>query len=367
MVEGSFGQTLQLVSSGLIAAGDTNDVTFYEGVSTIDDFYKNGLISITAGTGVGQARSIIAYNGTTRTATVDRAWGTVPATNDTYMILPAAPSSSLTNAGIAGAVWDEALAGHLAFGSAGEKLNAPSVDNAAIAAAVWDEALSAHKADGSFGSTLQLLNYGSAVASGANDITLEAGSSSVDDYYKNALLVIIAGPGVGQARSIVGYVGATQVATVDRPWGATITTMSHYMIIPAANTPVDSAVIAGAVWDVAIASHVAPGTTGARLNYSGLPYVTFTSNGDTVLPIIYQVASPTHTTVRVTFSEPVVMTGGPNGALNVANYSIPGLTITGIVSLTSQQVLLTTSAQAPNFLYSLTVTNVEDTQGNPIA
>jgi hypothetical protein len=61
------------------------------------------------------------------------------------------------------------------------------------------------------------------------------------------------------------------------------------------------------------------------------------------------------------------MTAAANGALNLTNYSIPGLTLTAVVSLTSQQVMLTTSAQSPNFLYNLTVTNIEDLQGNPIA
>jgi hypothetical protein len=55
------------------------------------------------------------------------------------------------------------------------------------------------------------------------------------------------------------------------------------------------------------------------------------------------------------------------GALNVSNYSIPGLTIYSSTALTSQQVLLATSAQTPNFLYTLTVSNVQDLQGNTIA
>lgn len=335
-VVGSFGQTLQLEDSGLATGGAASTITLKAGASAVTDFYKNGLITVTSGTGTGQARAITAYDGGTKIATVDRAWGTNPVSGDGYIVLPAAPSGS-----------------------------APSA--ATVAAAVWDEALSGHVTDGSFGSTLQLLTYGQAVASGASDITLAVGSSAVNDFYKNALLVIVSGPGVGQARSVTGYVGTTKVATVDRPWGATVTSMSHYMVIPAANTPVDSGVIAGAVWDVAIASHLTAGSTGATLNSGGTPYVQFKANGDTDLPIIVQVASPTHTTVRVTYSEPVVMTAGSNGALNISNYSIPGLTITGIASLTSQQVLLTTSAQTPNFLYSLTVINVEDTQGNPIA
>ena len=60
------------------------------------------------------------------------------------------------------------------------------------------------------------------------------------------------------------------------------------------------------------------------------------------------------------------MTTGANGALNLLNYTIPGLTLIAVSSLTSQQVLLTTSAQTPDFLYSLSIINVEDLVGNPI-
>jgi hypothetical protein len=105
----------------------------------------------------------------------------------------------------------------------------------------------------------------------------------------------------------------------------------------------------------------------AYLQPAPTPYVSFTANGDTVAPIILQVASPKHTQVRVTFSEAVVMTTASNGALNLSNYDIPGLTITAATATTAQQVVLTTSTQTPNLLYTLTVTNVEDLQGNPIA
>jgi hypothetical protein len=271
-----------------------------------------------------------------------------------------------TAAAIAGAVWDEAIASHLAVGSTGEKLNSGGVSAGTLAAAVWDEAISAHVADGSFGSTLQLLTSGTAQGGTSTNITLAVGASATDDFYKNALLVIVSGAGAGQARSITAYSGTTKIATVDRAWGVTVNGTSHYMVIPAANTPIDGSIIAGAVWDVALASHLTAGSTGAKLNTAGTPYVQFEANGDTVAPVILQVASPTHTSVRITFSEPVVMTTGSNGALNISNYSIPGLTIVAISALTAQQVLLTTSAQAPLFLYTLSVANVEDLQGNVI-
>ena len=331
---GSFGQAQQLEDNGTAQAGTSTTVTLRAGASAITDFYKNGLVTITSGTGVGQARSITAYDGATKIATVDRAWGTNPSSGSGYIVAPAAPSSSLTNAGIAGAVWDEAL--------------------------------TAHTLQGSFGQTLQLLNYGTAVAGAANTVTLAAGASAQNSFYNNALIVITAGTGIGQARTITGYVGGTKVATVDRIWSVQPNSSSQYMIVPAAQAPLDTATIADAVWDEALGGHLTAGTTGAKLDAGGGGGVSFLSNGDTLNPFIVQVSSPKFTQVKITFSEPVVMTGAANGALNLANYSIPGLTLIAVSSLTAQQVLLTTSAQTPDFLYSLSVTNVEDLVGNPI-
>jgi hypothetical protein len=330
---GSFGQTLQLEDSGVVQGGAAGTVTLKAGASAVTDFYKNGLITITSGTAVGQSRSITAYDGATKIATVDRDWGTNPVASDGYIILPAAPSSSLTNAGIAGAVWDEAI--------------------------------TSHTLSGSFGQTLQLLHYGTATAGAASTITLAVGASALTDFYNNALIVITAGTGVGQARTITAYVGGTRIATVDRVWGTNPNGTSQYMIVPSAQAPLDTTSIAAAVWDETLASHLTAGSTGAKLNASG-GGVSFLSNGDTVNPFIVQVASPKHTQVKITFSEPVVMTTGANGALNLANYSIPGLTLIAVQSLTAQQVMLTTSAQTPNFLYTLAVINVEDLIGNPI-
>lgn len=124
---------------------------------------------------------------------------------------------------------------------------------------------------------------------------------------------------------------------------------------------------ADAVWDEPLAGHLTAGSTGEKLDSgSGGGGVSFYSNGDTVNPTIVQVASPKQTQVKVTYSEAVVMTSGANGALNPLNYVIPGLTVIGVVSLTSQQVLITTSAQTPNILYALSVSNVEDLVGNVI-
>jgi hypothetical protein len=100
--------------------------------------------------------------------------------------------------------------------------------------------------------------------------------------------------------------------------------------------------------------------------------VTVTVNADDVNPTVVSAASDDlmHS-VTVQFSEPVGA-----GALTATNYSIPGLTVTGaayavgtnlVDNPTYDAVKLTTSGQADNTPYTVTVSNVQDTAGNKIS
>jgi len=72
---------------------------------------------------------------------------------------------------------------------------------------------------------LPTLATGTATAGGAATITLQVGSSAVDDYYNGCYIRTTGGTGGGgsggannQARRIVDYVGSTRVATVAVAW-----------------------------------------------------------------------------------------------------------------------------------------------------
>ena len=54
--------------------------------SAVDDFYNGLYIETTGGTGSGQVRQIIDYNGTTKDVTVDAAWSVTPSNTTTYSI-----------------------------------------------------------------------------------------------------------------------------------------------------------------------------------------------------------------------------------------------------------------------------------------
>ncbi|CAI8742613.1 conserved protein of unknown function [Methylococcus capsulatus] len=70
--------------------------------------------------------------------------------------------------------------------------------------------------------------------SGSTTTTLKlaAAASSIDGVYVGARVRITGGAGSGQSATIIGYVGSTKVATVDRPWTVTPDATSLYSVDP---------------------------------------------------------------------------------------------------------------------------------------
>lgn len=134
-----------------------------------------------------------------------------------------------------------------------------------IAAAVWDKATASHVTSGSFGQILGGIRSGTAQAGAATTITLDASASAVDDFYNNDLIYITGGTGVGQARFVTDYVGATKVATVatwvTNPDATSVFVIIPFGAIPGATAPT-AAEVADAVWDEAMSGHVAAGSYG---------------------------------------------------------------------------------------------------------
>lgn len=89
---------------------------------------------------------------------------------------------------------------------------AGAIDAAAIANAAIDRATFA--AD----TGLQTIRSNTATAGAAGTITLDAAASAVNDFYNGSWIYLTGGTGVGQARLITDYVGATQVATISPNW-----------------------------------------------------------------------------------------------------------------------------------------------------
>jgi len=88
---------------------------------------------------------------------------------------------------------------------------------------------------------------GTAQAGGANTITLDAGASAVNDFYKNQRCAIVGGTGSGECEIIASYVGSTKVATMAASWATAPDATSQFRILPLGTIPGASAPTADAV------------------------------------------------------------------------------------------------------------------------
>lgn len=231
-------------------AGAASTITLDVGASSITDFYQGETIAIFAGAGIGQARRITAYNGTTKVATVERAWKTTPDNTSAFIITmdtgPKVDSSLDISGGGAGL---DAPGVRAAIGMATADLDiqlegiATSAD-AGVAAGNAAE----NQAQVAAAEALQASNYlapahsGTAQAGGASSITLASGASSVTDYYKGATVKLIGGTGANQsARRITAYNGTTKVATLDRAWATNPDNTSDYEVLKDTGPKIDTA------------------------------------------------------------------------------------------------------------------------------
>jgi hypothetical protein len=158
------------VSLGGTASAGGNTTITLAGGSTVDNYYNHQIVQITAGTGLGQANVIVGYVGSTKVATVGRAWKTNPDNTSVFQVKPP------------------------------------------IVMSPWN------------------LLEGTLSAATATTATL-AGGMATNNYYNGATLYIGAGTGAGQARVITGYVGSTLVATVDHAWATTPDNTSVFVVL----------------------------------------------------------------------------------------------------------------------------------------
>jgi hypothetical protein len=176
----SAGQRLRLlIITGAIAqAGTINSITLAAAESATDHIYNQNIVTIVGGTGLGQSRIVIEYNGTTKLAMVDRDWHVTPDATSVYEI------SSFSDA--------------------------------------------------------LLLDHGIAQAGTATSITLAATALADDSSYIGSVVFISTGTGAGQARLVTAYVGATRLATVSPAWQTTPDATSIYKILPVGRAIVDT-------------------------------------------------------------------------------------------------------------------------------
>jgi len=95
-----YGTTLVRAQiSKLAQAGASNTITLESNASTIDNEYNSYRIYISTGTGSGQTKTITAYNGTSKIATVDSNWTIIPDATSIYEILDGEVVSTIGDLG----------------------------------------------------------------------------------------------------------------------------------------------------------------------------------------------------------------------------------------------------------------------------
>ena len=100
---------------------------------------------------------------------------------------------------------------------------------------IWDEAAATHLTSGTMGLYLALsggilVDTTITGTPSTTSLQLTAGST-LDDFYNDQLIYIISGTGLGQARPVLGYTGATKTLTVDEPWITTPAAADRIVII----------------------------------------------------------------------------------------------------------------------------------------
>lgn len=144
---------------------------------------------------------------------------------------------------------------------------AGAIDAAAIANNAIDRATFA--AD----TGLQTIRSNTAQSATGTTIVLDASASAVDNFYNNDIVYITGGTGVGQARFITAYVGATKTATV-ATWATNPDVTSTFAILPfdavaGASAPT-AAQVATAVWqDTTAGDFTTAGSIGKSLFTGG--------------------------------------------------------------------------------------------------
>ena len=149
-----------------------NQIQFDTGASAIDNVYDPAMVVIIDGTGEGQSRLILGYDGTTKIATVDKNWRVNPDATSVFQIL--------ANGG------------------------------------------------------REHVNDGLAQGGTLSTIILNALASSVDDVYVGQAIFIRSGTGDDQRKFVTAYDGTTKIATVHTPWDIIPDTTSAYVMLPQA-------------------------------------------------------------------------------------------------------------------------------------
>lgn len=159
------------IHAGTAQTGNSHSITLAVDAAANDGVYNRNLMVLVGNTGIGQTRTIVDYDGTTKIAVMDRDWRIQPDNTTEYQIVP--DDTPLT------------------------------------------------------------VDHGKAQEATLNTITIRDYASDVDDTYLCNIIAIIAGTGRGQARLVGAYNGTTKVITIcGDNWVTVPDSTSIYVMIP---------------------------------------------------------------------------------------------------------------------------------------
>lgn len=230
------------LENGTAQAGAASTVTLRSGASATDSLYRGQEIEIYGGTGVGQARIITAYVGSTKVATVDEAWTTQPDNTSTYRVKHRSPKldSSQRTTDVNSANLDTTVSSR----------TKPADTQAAVTTVTN---LTNAPGAGDFTATMKTsLNAATPVVtvSDKTGFSLSAGGiQAIWDALTSAL-------------TTVGSIGKLLVDNINATISSRLAT-SGYTVPPTVGA------IADQVWDETLADHLTVGSTGSALNSAG--------------------------------------------------------------------------------------------------
>lgn len=255
------------IRTGTAQAGNSNSITLDSSASSTNDLYKGQTVQILSGTGVGQARTIVNYNGNTKSATIDRSWAISPNNTSIFVIYPDNNPRLNANLQVTSGITITTLFSGTAQSGTINTITLPNT--ASTTNNIYVGNIISLTSGAGLGQTRTIISYngttkivtvdrnwntqpdnttvfditasinptvfsdqGVAQNGTNNTITLQSTASSTNDIYNGSLVTILSGTGVGQTREIEDYVGSTKVATVSIDWDTNPDSTSAYSILP---------------------------------------------------------------------------------------------------------------------------------------
>lgn len=262
------------ITGATAQAGTASTITLAAASGTRDDWYNGATITITAGTGSGQSRTITDYVGATKVATVNTNWSPAPNGTSVYDItgeVLEGNGATQFNDISQLSIWLGATgkaAGMVFDGDGVHDVNQNSYSNLKIVHADgpgmrfyngdtdYFHGVSTFAFGNGWGAEMygsETTNYegycrnefflsslfggnnvgadsGTAQTGAGLTITLRVGANATDDYYNGKFVTITGGTGAGQRRKIADYTGASKVALVSEAWTTAPDNTSTYEI-----------------------------------------------------------------------------------------------------------------------------------------